>query len=145
VVDNGVFNGLSERSKCPPWGLKGGLPGASGSISVMRAGEKKVQTFQKITGLKLHKGDRLFFKTGGGGGFGAPWLRDAEQVADDVRQGFVSIESARLDYRVELHPKTLALDAVKTQKLRKRLLAKPPPVKLASPSVLKASVSKRKA
>jgi hypothetical protein len=39
----------------------------------------------------------------------------------------------------------LALDEVKTQKLRKRLLAKPPPVKLASPSVLKASVSKRKA
>ena len=145
VVDNGVFNGLSERSKCPPWGLKGGQPGASGSISVVRAGEKKVQTFQKITGLKLHKGDRLFFKTGGGGGFGAPWLRDAEQVADDVRQGFVSIESARLDYRVELHPKTLAVDEVKTQKLRKRLLAKPPQVKLASASVLKASVSKRKA
>jgi N-methylhydantoinase B len=112
---------------------------------VVRAGEKKVQTFQKITGLKLHKGDRLFFKTGGGGGFGAPWLRDAEQVADDVRQGFVSIESARLDYRVELHPKTLALDEVKTQKLRQRLLAKPPQMKRASPSVLKASVSKRKA
>ena len=145
VVDNGVFNGLSERSKCPPWGLKGGQPGASGSISVVRAGEKKVQTFQKITGLKLFKGDRLFFKTGGGGGFGEPWLRDALLVADDVRQGFVSIDSAREDYRVELHPKTLALDEVKTHKLRQRLRLKPPRLKAVSPTALKASVSKRKA
>jgi N-methylhydantoinase B len=111
----------------------------------MRAGEKKVQTFQKITGLKLFKGDRLFFKTGGGGGFGEPWLRDAQLVADDVRQGFVSIDSAREDYRVELHPKTLALDEVKTQKLRQRLRLKPPRLKAVSPTALKASVSKRKA
>ena len=27
VLDNGVFNGLSERSKCRPWGLQGGSPG----------------------------------------------------------------------------------------------------------------------
>ncbi len=34
-----------------------------------------LQTYQKKQGLKLHKGDSLIFKTGGGGGYGKSSLR----------------------------------------------------------------------
>ena len=39
-------------------------------------------------------------RSGGGGGFGNAHDRPAETVADDVRQGYVSIESAEHDYGV---------------------------------------------
>ena len=119
VLDNGVFNGLSERSKCRPWGLQGGSPGASGAISVERAGSGDIQSFQKITGLKLKRGDRLFFRTGGGGGFGPATERDPQQVAEDVRQGFVSREAAQRDYGVVLAADTLEPDLSATASLRR--------------------------
>jgi N-methylhydantoinase B len=46
--------------------------------------------------------DRLVLEMAGGGGFGDPHERDARQVAEDVRNGFVSRESARDDYGVVL-------------------------------------------
>ena len=38
----------------------------------------------------------------GGGGFGHPHERPAEQVAEDVRNGIVSVSSARSRYGVAL-------------------------------------------
>ena len=38
--------------------------------------------------------------SGGGGGFGNPMKRDANKVAEDVREGCVSRESARTLYGV---------------------------------------------
>ena len=37
-----------------------------------------------------------------GGGYGPPWERPVERVAEDVRDGFVSRERARADYGVVL-------------------------------------------
>ena len=48
----------------------------------------------------IRKGDIYGFWAAGGGGFGDPRLRPAEKVADDVRQGYVSVESAARDYCV---------------------------------------------
>jgi N-methylhydantoinase B len=55
--------------------------------------------------------------SGGGGGFGSPLEREAEKVAEDVREGYVSAEVAREVYRVALDDQQ-QLDAAATLKLR---------------------------
>jgi N-methylhydantoinase B len=67
-------------------------------------------------GTVLRRGDILLLETGGGGGYGHPFDRPAEQVAQDVRDGFVSPEAARRDYGVVLREGVL--DAVATAGLR---------------------------
>jgi N-methylhydantoinase B len=122
ILDNGVFNGLSERSKCPPWGLEGGGAGATGSIEVRRAGERRTRAYQKITGLKLNRDDLFIFHTGGGGGYGDPLQREPERVAADVRLGYVSSRMARELYGVVLAAGNHEIDAAATRELRARLV-----------------------
>jgi N-methylhydantoinase B len=45
-------------------------------------------------------GDALTFSSAGGGGYGSPLERDIEAVAQDVLNGYVSLEGARRDYGV---------------------------------------------
>jgi N-methylhydantoinase B len=54
----------------------------------------------------------------GGGGYGDPLERDPELVEWDVREGYVSIEAARRDYGVVIHPGTLEVDLEATKELR---------------------------
>jgi N-methylhydantoinase B len=53
----------------------------------------------------------------GGGGYGDPAMREAAQVADDVRNGIVSGEAARGDYGVAIGPDG-AVDVRATARLR---------------------------
>jgi N-methylhydantoinase B len=55
---------------------------------------------------------------GGGGGYGDPLLRPAERVAEEVRYGTISLESARRDYGVAVDPQTFAVDEAATERLR---------------------------
>lgn len=49
---------------------------------------------------RLREGDRLRMALPGGGGYGDPYTRNPERVADDVRLGYVSAEAARKEYGV---------------------------------------------
>ena len=57
-------------------------------------------------------------RSGGGGGYGPPCERPAEMVAEDVRQGYVSLAAAAELYGVVIDPQTLRLDRAATEKLR---------------------------
>jgi N-methylhydantoinase B len=59
------------------------------------------QKLLKATGVPMERGDRLIFRTAGGGGWGSPSLRDPRAVAADVAQGYVSADAARRDYGYE--------------------------------------------
>ncbi|HYD06528.1 MAG TPA: hydantoinase B/oxoprolinase family protein, partial [Reyranella sp.] len=61
--------------------------------------------------------DRVIIEMPGGGGLGNPRRRPATAVADDVRQGFVSPESARRDYGVAVNDDG-SVDEAETAKLR---------------------------
>jgi N-methylhydantoinase B len=54
----------------------------------------------------------------GGGGYGPPSARDPERVLADVREGYVSIEQARREYRVAIDPVTWSVRVDETAKLR---------------------------
>lgn len=85
-----------ERTACPPWGLDGGQPGATGRVEVLRADGSQQTLLKGETALAA--GDRVLLFTAGGGGFGDPAERDESAVAHDVSQGYVSAEQARKVY-----------------------------------------------
>ena len=52
----------------------------------------------KISGFKLHKGDKITFMTGGGGGYGDPQLRDSKLIKNDLKQGYLSEEYIKQNF-----------------------------------------------
>lgn len=104
---------MQERITHPPLGFCGGLPGGTAEVVIndtIRPHPKK--------GYSLQPGDRVRIRSNGGGGFYPPEERDPERVAEDVRDGYVSLEAAERIYRVALDPKTFAVDRERTAKLR---------------------------
>ena len=55
--------------------------------------------------------------SGGGGGWGDPRARDPQKVLRDVRNGVVSLESARRDYGVAIDPESWTVDEGETGRL----------------------------
>ena len=50
----------------------------------------------------MEAGHRIRIESPGGGGFGPPHERNPDRVAEDFRQGFVSLDSARARYGVQI-------------------------------------------
>jgi N-methylhydantoinase B len=95
------------------------MAGHGNRVSVMQDGATLTDfPSAKIFNTRLKKGDGFIVHPGGGGGFGPPWERPPDRVAEDVRQGYVSLESARRDYGVVLVSATLAVDTAATAALR---------------------------
>jgi N-methylhydantoinase B len=91
-----------DRTGCAPWGVRGGLPGATGRLTVIR--NREAIPANKTDKLKLHPGDLVVAEAGGGGGYGAPSERPIDEVLADVRSGLVSRESAERDYGLHFLP-----------------------------------------
>ena len=91
-----------DRTRCAPWGVCGGMAGASGRVVVIRKGETAEIDGNKTDELELHAGDAVLVEVGGGGGYGPPRERPVADVARDVARGYVSAESALRDYGVEI-------------------------------------------
>jgi N-methylhydantoinase B len=116
---NMVFNTQFERAHCRPWGLEGGLEGSGNSVGLRRDGQWKTDFPNgKVLSTPLRAGDAYRIRSGGGGGYGDPLQRPAQLVAEDVRQGYVSVESAREHYGVVVDLASFALDEAATEKLR---------------------------
>lgn len=82
------------RTDIPPFGVAGGADGAANVVEVVRDGRVRA-TLKRVTAFPLEKGDRVFVKTGGGGGYGDPRQRDPSAVAQDLIRGYISREAAR--------------------------------------------------
>jgi N-methylhydantoinase B len=109
-----------EKAKAPHWGIDGGTEGLR-NYSVIQPEGKNPYEILKTSGTQLAAGTVVAATAGGGGGYGNPFERPVEKVRRDVINGYVSIESARRDYRVVIDPDSFKVDEPATQKLRKRL------------------------
>jgi N-methylhydantoinase B/oxoprolinase/acetone carboxylase alpha subunit len=98
-----------EKETERPWGLFGGGPGKNSSMTVAREGDDEFSTFPETFGVAcpgkfsdvyLERGDRVRISTSGGGGYGEPHERGFDQIAEDVKQGFISAAQAAEDYGV---------------------------------------------
>jgi N-methylhydantoinase B len=97
LKDDAFCTAVFERSKVPPWGLFGGEDGRANLIRV-RSTDGTAREYCKATALPLPRGTVVELHTGGGGGYGSPAERDPRNVAEDVREGYVSEARARRAY-----------------------------------------------
>ncbi len=90
---NIMVNNQSDRAHCLPWGLNGGLEGTGNAVELRIGGQWKTDfPNAKVLVAQLKPGDAFKIRSGGGGGYGSPLERPIEQVRDDVRQGYVTLD-----------------------------------------------------
>lgn len=117
----GAVTATFGRHHRPPWGVDGGQAGSPNVIEVVPRGETEPSVHTgTLARHPLCQGDLVRFTTATGGGWGDPLERAPERVADDVKNGYISIETARRDYGVVIDPQTLTVDAAATHRLRAR-------------------------
>ena len=116
MAEHAVLSMRIDSVMNPPWGVAGGMAGGTGRAVVNPGTASERELAPLSDGTVLRRGDILLLETGGGGGYGHPFDRPAEQVAQDVRDGFVSAQAARRDYGVVLREGEL--DAAATTQLR---------------------------
>ena len=115
TADQAQLMVLGDRGKYPPFGLAGGMPGATQRLEVVRADGTKHNLDVKLSGFKLYQGDEVRFYSSGGGGYGDPLEREPARVLADVQLGMVSEERGRTDYGVVLKGRPLVVDACQTE------------------------------
>ena len=101
-LEDARFSIRSMKHIIQPEGVSGGHPGRTGDIRINpdTPGEKRLPS--RYADYPLKAGDVFRLDTPGGGGFGDPLDRDPALVLKDVREGYVSPESALADYGVVL-------------------------------------------
>jgi len=102
-----------ERAKTPAWGLAGGGDG-QGPFNEIVYPDGKKETPLKMRARKFPKGTLFITRTGGGGGYGNPKARTAEEVQLDVASGLVSREAAMARYGVAIGA-DLTIDTSRTE------------------------------
>jgi N-methylhydantoinase B len=115
-----TFSSLFDRTHYPAAGYAGGDPGALAHIELDDGtviDSKGAREFAASTTVSLG--------LPGGGGFFAADQRDPQAVAADVIDGLVSLQHAQERYAVVLHPCTLDVNDVATERLRQERAARP--------------------
>jgi N-methylhydantoinase B len=102
----------------PPWGVAGGQSGRGGRCVLNPDGPETRELPPLGDGIRVRRGDVIRIETGGGGGWGHPFDREAERVLADVRGGFISQDRAASDYGVALSADGRGIDAAATARLR---------------------------
>jgi N-methylhydantoinase B len=102
LADEVRFSMRTDKHAIAPWGSNPGLAGGKGSCIVNPGSKDEQRLPSRFGDHRLRKGDILRIERPGGGGLESPLERPAEQVLEDVRQGYVSAEEAASHYGVVL-------------------------------------------
>jgi len=121
-LEDGEISIHDDRWLTYPWGVNGGLPGQRSQKVLMRADGSQELLQSKCDRIEVREGDLLYFDTWGGGGWGDPLERPADQVAADVDAGLVTVDGARR-YGVVVNADR-SVDEKKTKALRARMAKK---------------------
>ncbi|WP_339164962.1 hydantoinase B/oxoprolinase family protein [Siminovitchia sp. FSL H7-0308] len=94
------------RNKFSPWGMKGGNDGSPNEFYIHKSNGEIDGPYGVYPRYKLNKNDVIRLMTGTGGGYGNPRKRPAEKVAQDVKNGYFTVDEAREHFLVEVDPLT---------------------------------------
>jgi N-methylhydantoinase B len=86
-----------ERTVTPPFGLAGGLTGAPARL-MLELPDGSSRRLVSKGGFVAPAGSRVVMEAPGSGGYGPPSGRHRAQLAEDVRDGYVTEAAARRDY-----------------------------------------------
>jgi N-methylhydantoinase B len=113
-----VVWGEGRRYPASSVGTRAGVSSAGkvGSVEIVRE-DGTVEHISRNCVLTLAPGERFVTRSAGGGSVGDPFERDPARVRDDVLEGFVSTQAARLEYGVVLDD-DLAVDVEATKACR---------------------------
>jgi N-methylhydantoinase B len=115
--------GFGEGRRIPAMGAAGAksrlIDEKVGRVEINRAGNVELARTNILETIK--PGQTITNMNPGGGGYGDPFDRLVERVAEDLRNGLVSVRGAPEDFGVVFkNPKTLEVDVAATARLRKR-------------------------
>jgi N-methylhydantoinase B len=105
---------LFDRTRFAAQGYAGGESGAFGRIAASTG-----EVLERKGVREFPAGTKVTLELPGGGGFGSALRRDPAAVADDVRDGLVSVEAAARDYGVAIDVSSGDVDMTATADLRK--------------------------
>jgi N-methylhydantoinase B len=111
-----VLSVRSDRRTILPYGIGAGRPGTA-SDNRLTSGGEEIRLPSKFS-RPVVAGDRFYHRTAGAGGWGDALDRDPFAVADDIRNGILSVRHAEAEYGVVLSLDGRALDADATASSR---------------------------
>ena len=91
LLQDAIVTRRYDRARIPPQGLAGGEQGHA-SRFVIRAGAPDEEETPASGRYQLKAGEKFLLECAGGGGFGDPAKRDAEAVARDLEEGYVTVK-----------------------------------------------------
>jgi N-methylhydantoinase B len=115
----------SDRRRHPPYGVKGGRPGAPSQNLLLENGRTLPLPTKFVRPFR--GGQALRHVTAGAGGYEHPFTREPDRVLADVRNGKVSVEAAARDYGVVVAGPPWRLDEAGTAALRRGAAAQAQP------------------
>jgi N-methylhydantoinase B len=121
-LDDGGASVEADGHEFAPWAFGGGGDGRPAELHFIgRNGDTRALP-SKVPYMRVLAGERFACVGPAGGGYGDPLRRDPARVAEDVADGFISVEAARADYGVAL---TAAgdVDVAATARLRRSMTA----------------------
>ena len=110
-----------DRAEVTPFGLAGGLNAGPNMLVLNPGTDHEKDLGMHAVRVQVKKGDRILYRSNGGGGFGPPFERAVEAVAQDVTDGYMSPELAREIYGVGVreHEGAYVVDEEETRELRR--------------------------
>lgn len=132
VLSDGTMTIHGDREVFTPYGIDGGTNGGGGQLIVNKGTDKEQNVGMYATGIKIKKGDHIWFSQSGGGGVGNPLERDPDLVLRDVMDGWLTLGAATKYYGVVINvgdeeALEYDVDAKATEKLRKKMEKEPLP------------------
>ena len=88
----------ADRHDTQPPGLSGGRPGAAARYLLDPGSGRERVLPSKTPYIDLAPGTLVHLQSAGGGGYGDPGGRDPAHIAEDLKDGYVTVEGARADY-----------------------------------------------
>lgn len=85
-----------------PWGFNGGAAGRTSALTLLHEGAAPYELPSMLPTIRVSRGDRIRATGGIGGGYGNPLERPAEQVREDVIDGYLTAKAAAESFGVVL-------------------------------------------
>ena len=105
-----VMSYCCDRARSITWGIEGGLPSIPHGVWLNKGTADERFLGSNFSSVPVASGDSFIRPSAGGGGYGDPLERGADEVLEDVIDGYVSLERAAKDYGVVIREIDAELD-----------------------------------
>ncbi len=119
LSDNQMVSVTFGRNKFVPWGMKDGQDGSANEVYIEKANGEVDGPFGIYPRYPLNNGDVVKLVTATGGGYGDPFKRPADQVAQDVKNGYITAAQANESYGVIVNEKTFEVEGLTEDRQRR--------------------------